>query len=60
MKHLNPVWKYFDRNASNRQNVKAICKACKKEQQGIVERMEKHVTQCTKIDKIKIKTSYLL
>jgi len=50
MKPLNPIWKYFDRNSSNPSNVKATCKGCKVEFQGMPKRLEKHVEICKKLD----------
>ena len=43
---LNPVWHHFERITTNPKNVKAKCKGCKAEFQGIPTRMEKHVEVC--------------
>ena len=41
-----PVWRLFDRDDSNKLNVKAVCKGCKGSMQGVTKRMSKHVESC--------------
>jgi len=50
-RYLNSVWQHFERDTIKSNNIKAICKGCKSEIQGIIGRLEKHVVQCEKLDK---------
>ena len=51
MKVLDPIWKHFDRDASNHRNIKATCRTCGLQLQGVKKRLEKHVESCQKIIK---------
>ena len=41
-----PLWENFIRDTSITNNVKAICKSCKKTMQGVIGRLEQHVKMC--------------
>ena len=43
----HPVWSNFEKNVIAGKNVKAVCKSCKRELQGMPIRMEKHLENCT-------------
>lgn len=42
----DPIWENFDAR-KEKTGVRAICKKCGKELQGLVCRLRKHISQCT-------------
>jgi len=42
------VWNFFEKKVNiGMTGCKAVCNSCKKEMQGLVERMKKHIKECS-------------
>jgi hypothetical protein len=47
-KKLSDIWQFYHRDATIRTNLKATCKTCGKQLQGIVSKLRKHLAECPK------------
>ena len=46
---LGEIWKYYERVVVGPKNIKAICNGCKKQMQGIPDRLKKHALECSEL-----------